>query len=48
VPREWSEVLLEKDREIAALGVLLEREREVSTFPSSSFGGGGFVDVDVY
>jgi hypothetical protein len=28
VLREWSEVLLEKDQEIAGLGVLLERERE--------------------
>jgi hypothetical protein len=28
VLREWSEVLLEKDREIAGLGVLLGRERE--------------------
>jgi hypothetical protein len=28
VLREWSEVLLEKDRKIAGLGVLLERERE--------------------
>jgi hypothetical protein len=28
VLRQWSEVLLEKDREIAGLGVLLERERE--------------------